>query len=106
MKVLLEEISKGRQNIFVQKIIQGTNNIIRLELNSDSIEAQCRAVVSVFDKTTNNWNRLYQHFNHSIPSQLRHLINDNQSPDCLLHHFAAEIKHLQQIAGKILQDKF
>lgn len=106
MKVLLEEISKGRQNIFVQKIIQGTNKIIRLELNSDGIEAQCRAVVSVFDKTTNNWILLYQHFNHSIPCGLIYSINDNQSPNCLLYHFAAEIKHLQKIAGKILQDKF
>lgn len=106
MPIILTEISKGRQNVFVQKIIQGTNNLIRLELNSDSIEAQCRAVVSVFDKTTNNWNRLYQHFNHSIPSQLVYRIDKNQSPDCLLQYFTAEIKHLQLIAGKLLQDKF
>lgn len=106
MKVLLEEVSKGRQNIFVQKIIQGNNNLIRLELNSDSIEAQCRAVVSVFDKATNNWILLYQHFNHSVPSGLIHSINDNQSPDVLLFHFVEEIKHLQKISGKILKDKF
>ena len=106
MTVILQEISKGRQNVFVQKIIQGTNHLIRLVLNSDSYEAQCYSRVHVFDKAKNNWNILYQNFNHSIPSQLRYHIDNNQSPDCLFRYFTDEIKHLQKIAGKLLQDKF
>ncbi|HRG61679.1 MAG TPA: hypothetical protein PLP75_01530 [Burkholderiales bacterium] len=106
MTVILQEISKGRQNVFVQKIIQGTNHLIRLVLNSDSYEAQCYSRVYVFDKATNNWNILYKNFNHSIPSGLVYRINNNQSPDCLLRYFTDEIKHLQKIASKLLQDKF
>lgn len=105
MTVILQEISKGRQNIYVQKIIQGTNHLIRLVLNSDSNEAQCYSRVYVFDKA-NKWNTLYNNFNHSIPSGLVYRINKNQSPDCLLCYFAEEIKHLQKIASKLLQDKF
>ena len=52
MKVILEEISKGRQNVFVQKIIQGTNNLIRLDLNSDSYDFQCYSKIYIFDITT------------------------------------------------------
>jgi hypothetical protein len=106
MKVILQEISKGKQNIYVQKIIQGTNNLIKLSLNSDSYAVQCHAVVFIFDKASNNWNMLYQNFNHSIESRLRYRINNIQSPDCLLPYFTQEIKHLQAIASKMLQDKF
>ena len=66
MKVILKEISKGSQNVFVQKIIQGTNNLIKLDINSDSFDIQCYSKVSIFDKDTNKWNTLYQNFITSI----------------------------------------
>ncbi|MBP9689620.1 MAG: hypothetical protein KBE91_08420 [Bacteroidia bacterium] len=106
MKVILEEISKGRQNVFVQKIIQGTNNLIRLDLNSDSYDFQCYSKIYIFDKTTNKWNVLYNNCNHLIPSKLAYSISTNQSPEILLPQFSNEIRHLRKIASQLLNDKF
>ena len=106
MKVVLLEISKGRQSVIVQKIIQGTNNMIRLELQSDSYSFQCHSVIEVFSEVNKQWNRLYKHFNHSIKDSLAYSVKNHQKVEIVLPEFQQEIKYLEKIAGEILKDKF
>lgn len=106
MKVVLLEISQGKQSVMVQKIIQGTNHMIKLELQSDSIKFQCYSVIDVFSEVNKQWNRLYKNFNHNVPENLICSIRQNQKLETLLPEFQKEIKHLEKIASEILNDKF
>lgn len=106
MKTINTQISRGRQHVYFEKIIQSTSNTIRVSISSDSIKNQCHARVYVFNFNLSQWNILYQLYNLTTPAGLTHYIPLDQEPSILLHYFRGDEKHLVEMAEQILQDKF